>query len=246
MTSFDAHREPGTTASSAGKADLDPELLALPAPPTRERSVTLLLLILTAIASALMAFALRHDAAYAWSATPSIDLGEIQAPTVDSSTADRFVTGSVRLGAAEAIRYERPLVEGSFRLMPILTAEPDATKDEIWVELHLPSGIDRERWVPPSRITGRLLRFSHAGLRHRGLAAAVHAATGRPFSERAWLLVENEAPESGWTALVLMALFAGFACWSTFTAAKILRRISPALPEGPLPPQGTRAPSREC
>jgi hypothetical protein len=230
MKSFDAHHEPGTGPSSAGKPDLDLELLALPAPPTRERTVTLLLLLVTAIASTLMAFALRRDAAYTWSATPPIDLGEIQAPYGDPSTASRFVTGSVRLGAAEAIRYERPFVEGSFRLMPIVTAEP-LPEGEVWVELHLPPGIDRARWVPPSRVTGRLLPFSHAGLRHRGLATAVHAATGRPVSERAWLLVENEAPESGWSALLLMALFAGFACWSAFTAAKLLQRIKPAVPE---------------
>jgi hypothetical protein len=124
------------------------------------------------------------------------------------------------LGAAHAIRYERPLVSDSFRLMPV------AGRDDVWVEVHVPPRGENIRWVPPSQFTGRLVRFEEAGPRHRGLASAVRDATGQIVPKGAWLLVDGAAPESSRWAVVLVALFVGFALWNAFATSRLLRKVS--------------------
>ena len=48
--------------SKADRDELDPELLQLPDPPKRERTLTVAMLLFTAVASIAMIFALRRDA----------------------------------------------------------------------------------------------------------------------------------------------------------------------------------------
>ena len=124
------------------------------------------------------------------------------------------------LGAAHAIRYERPLISDSFRLMPV------AGHDNVWVEVRVPAGAENVRYVPPSQMTGRLVRFETAGPKHRGLAAAVRDATGKEVPENAWLLVEGEAPASSRWAVMLIVMFLGFAMWNLGVSAKLLKKVA--------------------
>lgn len=201
--------------------DLDPELFALPDPPKRERTLTVLLLVVTALASVAMMVALRRDAAYALAPSSARDLGDLTTAPSTRFADNEHVRGEAMLGAAHAIRYERPLVPGSFRLMPV------AGRDDVWVEVRVPAGAETGRWVPPSDLSGRLVRFASAGPRHRGLAAAVHDATGREIPEGAWLLVDGAQPSSARWAVLLVALFAGFAVWNALATARLLRRVAP-------------------
>jgi hypothetical protein len=123
------------------------------------------------------------------------------------------------LGAAHAIRYERPLVSDSFRLMPV------AGRPNVWVEVRVPAGAENIRYVPASQFTGRLVRFDAAGPKHRGLASAVRDATGQQVPEASFLLVEGEAPASARWAVMLVAMFLGFAMWNLSITAKLLRRV---------------------
>ena len=56
-------RDPSSTGAND---ELDPELLELPESPKRERTLTVALLVFTALASLAMVLALRRDAAYAF------------------------------------------------------------------------------------------------------------------------------------------------------------------------------------
>lgn len=199
--------------------ELDPELLQLPDPPKRERTLTVAMLVFTAFASIAMIFALRRDAAYAFSTPAAADLGDLQTAPADAFAENRFVRGHAALGAAHAIRYERPLVSESFRLMPVM-GRPD-----VWVEVRVPPGQENVRFVPPEDFTGRLVRFEAGGPRHRGLASAIRNATGQEVPKNAWLLVGGDAPSSSRWAVLLVAMFAGFAVWNLVVTAKLLRRV---------------------
>src|ERR1043165_1934892 len=96
--------------SQAGEKDeLDPELLDLPDPPKQERTRTVAMLLFTALASLAMVFALRRDAAYAFGSVEAAELGSLKEAPADAFAENRFIRGDGNLGAARAIRYERPL-----------------------------------------------------------------------------------------------------------------------------------------
>lgn len=214
-------RPPRGYPSDPGEA-IDRELLELPDPPKRERTVTVLVLLLTAVAALGMIFTLRHDVAYAFSTAAPRDLGSLEAASSASlaqAPVSELVRGRAMLGAANAIRYERPLREGSFRLMPV------AGRADVWIELHVPAGSENVRYVPPAEFTGRWLRFDASGPQNRGLAAAVRDVTGHDVPRDAWLLVDGDTPRAARWAVGLALLFAGFAVWNVVVAARLLRRV---------------------
>lgn len=199
---------------------VDPELLDLPNPPKKERTATVALLLFTAVASLAMCFALRQDAAFAFGDAHPRDLGDLGSAPANAFVENGYVQGTAMLGAAHAIRYERPLISNSFRLMPV------AGHDNVWVEVRVPAGAETVRYVPPSQMTGRLVRFETAGPKHRGLASAVRDATGKEVPENAWLLVEGDAPASSRWAVMLIVMFLGFAMWNLGVTAKLLKKVA--------------------
>lgn len=201
------------------REELDPELLELPDPPKQGRTLTVALLVVTAIASVAMLLALRRDAAYAFAPETARDLGDLTTAAPAVLGENEYVHGSVMLGAGGAIRYERPLVSDSFRLMPV------AGREDVWVEVRVPPRGENVRWVPPAQVSGRLVRFETAGPRHRGLADAVKDAKQRDIPKEAWLLVDGAAPSDARWAVMLSAMFACFAIWNAFATARLLRRV---------------------
>ena len=205
----------------AGRDDeaIDPELLDLPNPPKRERSITVAMLVFTAAASLAMVISLRQDAAYAFASAQPTELGDLGATPAAAFVENGFVRGTAMVGAAHAIKYERPLVSDSFRLMPV------AGRPNVWVEVRVPAGAENVRYVPPSQFTGHLVRFESAGPKHRGLATAIKDATGQKVPDAAWLLVEGDAPTGARWAIMLVAMFLGFAIWNLSVTAKLLRKV---------------------
>ena len=204
--------------------EVDPELLQLPDPPKRDRTMTVGLLVFTALASLAMVLALRRDAAYAFAPSHARDLGELNTANTTSFVENEYVRGTAMLGAAHAIRYERPLVSDSFRLMPVTPGVVGGPQN-IWVEVRVPPRGENIRWVPPSELSGRLVRFDAAGPRHRGLAGAVRDTTGQEVPKDAWLLVDGAAPSDARWAVLLVGLFVCFAAWNAFATAKLLRKV---------------------
>jgi hypothetical protein len=202
-----------------GNEELDPELLDLPDPPKQGRTITVALLVFTALCSVLMLLALRRDAAYAFTPPDARDVGDLTAAKTDGFVENQYVRANVMLGAGGAIRYERPLVSDSFRLMPV------AGRDDIWVEVRVPPRGENVRWVPPTQVTGRLVHFESAGPRHRGLIAAVKDTKQHDVPKDAWLLVDSDAPSDARWAVLLCVLFAFFAGWNAFATAKLLRKV---------------------
>jgi hypothetical protein len=210
---------PGSDARARENEEIDPELLELPDPPKKKRTLTVVLLAVTAIASLAMVLALARDAAYAFAPASATDLGDLRSAPPASFGDNKLVRASGTLGAAGAIRYERPFDSDSYRLSPV------AGRPDVWVEVRVPAGEENARYVPPSSFAGRLVRFDHAGQRHRGLTSAIASGTGVQVPAQAWLLVDGESPSHARWAVALVCLFAAFAAWNLATIVRLLRKV---------------------
>jgi hypothetical protein len=201
--------------------DLDPELAALPRPSRQGRTLTVLVLLAAAAASVAMAAALRGEVAYALTSPAPTTLGDLRTTSAEllAASENHYVRAEGLLGAAGGIRYERLLVDDTFRTVPV------AGRRDVWVDLRVPAGQDNGRWEPPATLTGRLVRFSAAGPRHRGLESAVEQSTHVPVPAGAWLLVDGDEPEGARWAIVLAGLFAACAVWNVVAIGRITRRV---------------------
>jgi hypothetical protein len=214
-------------AGGASAESPDPELVALPAPPRRARTLTVLVLAFGAVAALLVALGLRREAAYALAGdrqASTVDLGDLRNAS-DMSLAEnenRAVRAEAMLGAAGGIRYERPFVDDSFRALPVVGR---ASALDMWVEVRVPAGEESGRWQPPHSFSGRLVRLDASGPRHRGLRDAIEQATREHVPEGAWLLVDGEEPSDARWSIVLGAMFLGFAVWNIVAIARIVRKV---------------------
>jgi hypothetical protein len=211
----------GTGGDGTSLEEADPELVSLPSPPRRQRTLTLVLLALATVASCAMAAALRGDVEYALSSSSPASLGDLRATPADmlARSENRFVRAEGMLGAAGGIRYERLFAADTFRTLPV------AGRGDVWVDIRVPTGTEGGRWQPPLTMTGRLVRLDDAGPRHRGLEAAIEQATHVPVPPGAWLLVDGEDPRGALWAVLLAAVFAGGAVWNGLALARLVRRV---------------------
>jgi hypothetical protein len=203
-------------AVSAGP---DPELLSLPAPPKRERTATVALMIVTVIAAIGMALSLVGEARYALTSGRPLDVGDLTALHPGNELAHHYVRGTALLGTTGAIRYGRAAEGDSFRLAPV------AGNPSLWIEIRVPEGFEGPRFVPPTAFAGQLLPWKDAGVRHRSLAGAVREQTDVVLSEDAWLLIDGGSPRASRWAVALVLLFTGFAVWNIAGVARVLSRI---------------------
>jgi hypothetical protein len=201
--------------------DVDPELLALPSPPRRDRTLTILVLAAAALAALAMTVALRGEVFYALSSPTPYDIGDLRTASADAlaSGENRLVRAEGMLGVAGGIRYERMFVDDTFRTLPV------AGRSDVWVDLRVPAGQENGRWEPPTALTGRLVRFGRAGPRHRGLEAALEQSTHVPVPAGAWLLVDGEDPAGARWSLFVAALFVACASWNLVAIVRITRRV---------------------
>jgi hypothetical protein len=197
----------------------DPELISLPAPPKRERTIAVVLMVVTAVAAALLALSLRGEARYAMSPGEPVDVGELATLQASPDLANRYVRAEGLLGTTGAIKYGRAAEGDSFRLAPV------AGNPKIWVEIRVPEGFEGARFVPPTTFAGRLVPFKRAGVRHVGLVRSVKEQTDVVVPDDAWILVDASSPRASRWALALVALFAGFAAWNVAAIAKMLSRV---------------------
>jgi hypothetical protein len=200
-----------------GKEEVDPELLELPDPPRGERRSTLLVMALAAVASAAMAVSLTRDASYALGSSSVTDLGDLS--TASGFVSNSYIEGKGQLAGAGQLRYERPFESDSYRIAPV------AGRGDVWVELRVPAGAESNRFVPKAEFSGRLVRFSQAGLRHRGLRSAIEDRTGQKVPENAFLLVDGQAPDNSRAFAMLWVMFVGFAFWNVAAMGRLVRKV---------------------
>jgi len=203
----------------------DPDLVALPGPPKAERTVTVLLMGVTALAAIWMSFVLLGEARYALTSGQLLDITDLATLTPTAEIENRYVRASGLLGTTGAIRYGRAAEGDSFRLAPI------AGNNKIWVEIRVPEGFEGPRFVPPTNFAGRLVPFKQAGIRHARLPASVQSQTDLQVPADAWILIDGSSPRASRWAIALVLLFAGFSFWNLAGIVRILGRIRDPNPK---------------
>jgi hypothetical protein len=192
----------------------DPELSSLPAPRRPWRKVTIGTMALTLVGALLLAGALRPQLHYALRGGAESDLGDLQRVTLSDTMSNSFVHGTGVLDA-RAVAYQRPLIPGEYRLVPLVNS------DRIWIEVQVPASLDPERFIPPSSFVGRLVRLADAGL---GYESLTELADGP--SADAWVLLDGQSPAgTRWVFGVLLVLL-GFVGFSGFGLYRVLKRAS--------------------
>lgn len=210
----------GRTPSGHAISEADEELLALPAPPRRAKRIAIAILFASTCASLAFAWTLRHDARYAFVSDSARDVGDLAAW---SGNDGGFVLARGNVSAARAIRYDRALTEGSFRLCPVWA---NGERAPVWVEVRLPEGVDAARFIPPDSFEGRLVRFGEAGPRYRGIADAVRRQTGAKIDPGAWLMIDEGGPSTSRWAPALCAVMIAFALWNVAILIRLTRRVA--------------------
>jgi hypothetical protein len=210
---------PSGQPPSIDAASSDPELIALPAPPKRERTITVILMLITAVFALGMAASLFGEARYALTSGTPVDVGDLATLKPPADLTNRYMRSTGQLGTTGAIRYGRAAEGDSFRLAPI------AGNPKVWVEIRVPEGFEGPRFVPPSTFAGRLVPFDRAGIRHAFLRSAVKEQTQVDVPADAWLLIDGSSPRASRWAVALMVLFVGFAGWNLVGVARLLSRV---------------------
>lgn len=210
---------PPAVLAAPHEDEVDPELVALPAPPAAERRRTLALLGVVAVTASAMVFALRGEAAYALRSATASDAGDLYALDATKVEDNAYVRAHGSLGGALAVRFERPFEGDTYRVSPVMG------RRDLWVEVRVPSGEEGARYVPPTSFSGRLVRWDASGVRYRGLASAVQSLTGEAVPKDARLLVDGESPAGARWALGLAGMFVAFAVWSVVMLGRFARRV---------------------
>jgi hypothetical protein len=117
------------------------------------------------------------------------------------------------------IKYQRPLESDSYRFVPI------EGNQNVWVQVRVPAGFEDEHFVPPTAFVGRLMKAGQLGIRYSAIEEAVVDA-GWPKGQlpgNAWILIDGESPATTRWVLALLAVLLGFAGFSVWAMASVLR-----------------------
>ena len=189
---------PGGEPSGAA-ATLDPELLALPAPPGSRRIVSGSLMLATIVAALGLLGTLRADLGYFFASETAVDLGEVTALDVASLASNSFVRVRGTPMASGTVHYQRVMGAGTYAIFPL------AGQRTIFVSVPSESLGDEAR-IARREWSGRLVTFGQLGGRLAGVRSYLREQLGVPVTRDSYVLLADEPPGSyGW-ALVLAGL----------------------------------------
>ncbi len=203
--------------------DDDRDLAELPRPPRAMRTVTVVVMLLTAALASWLAFSVAPEASYVLRAPAATDVGILPAADLAAHDGD-FVRGYAKLDGVPTASYRRPLEAGSYRVG--LAGAPSGAgvrAERVWVIYRVPAAHDGPRFVPPQLVAGRLTRVADLGVRFQGVRGVLAEAGGVQAGD--WVLVDSETPSAvGWVLglEVLLLLFVGF---NLISVVRVLRPV---------------------
>jgi hypothetical protein len=190
-----AQLTPGPNGSPAVEAEpLDPELLAINAPPQAQRVAALTIMAAAVVAVMALLIGLRGEIAYAVSTTQPVDLGSIRSvhPSELSSNSYVRIAGTPTIG--HSVGYARGFGT-RYRVFPL------AGQRTIYVQVQDTGG---ESFVR-SEFIGRLVTFDDLGGRYAELARTMARDAGLPVTSESFVLLAGEPPASyTWTLFVAL------------------------------------------
>jgi hypothetical protein len=200
--------------------DVDPELLALPAPPMGRRLATMTVMALAVVVALGITAALRHDVAYFFSGGAVVEVGEAASLAPATLRSNSFIRVSGTPMASQIVRYRRLLSGETFVVFPL------AGQRTMFV--HMP---ERAMAAPTTDYSGRLVTFGEMGGRLDGVQSFYAREMGTPVTSESFVLLVGESPGSAWWALalsVLCVLFVIVDVWLLVRWFRPLPRVSDA------------------
>ncbi|MCA9534599.1 MAG: hypothetical protein KC593_13000 [Myxococcales bacterium] len=185
-----------------GMDEIDPELLALPAPPRGLRIATMGMMAVVVAAAISLALSLSVDIAYFFGQREVTQLGN--ATTLDPAllVPNTYVQieGSPMLSTA--VRYRRILGSDHYTLYPL------AGQRNVYVQVAYEDD-DQERLATRREFAGRLVTFGQLGGRFSSVRAYLETRMNQPVSADSMVLLADEPPSSyAWAlGVVLLAAF---------------------------------------
>lgn len=185
--------------------EVDPELLALPAPPSGRRFATLALMALVVVASMALTASLRHDLRYFFASAEAAELGDVSALDPSRIVPNSYVRITGTPMASTAVRYTRVVSGETYVVFPF--------GGQRTVFVHVP---ESEAHTARTEFAGRIVTFSQLGGRMRGVRDYLGQQMQMPVSGESFVLLADEAPASyGWSLLLalLCAAFVAIDLW---------------------------------
>lgn len=181
---------------------LDPELLALPAPPRTRRLLSLALLSSVVVASAALLVHLRADAAYSFASERAIDVGEATRVPLAGLVPNRYVRVRGTPMLSRMVRYERGPSGEAYALFPL------SGQRQIFVQVPASALRDPAR-VAQGAFSGRLMTFGQLGGRLRPVRLYLAREMSLPVTAESFVLLAEETPSTYSWALALCAVCGG-------------------------------------
>jgi hypothetical protein len=175
----------GPRPAVGAESDLDPELVALNAPPQTQRLVALTVMAAAVVAAMALVFSLLGDMAYALSRTQPAELGEARKLEPKSLVSNSYVHLKGVPTVARAVRFRRGL-SGPYRMFPL------AGQPHILVQIADKGG---ESFVR-SEFSGRLVRFEDLGKRYADVATVLEREAGLAVTPDTFVLLADEQPNA--------------------------------------------------
>jgi len=178
---------------------VDPELLALPAPPQGQRLLSLGLLCSVVLAGAALLLHLRADVAYGFAADRVVDIGEAVSARVAELPSNTYVRVRGAPMLSHMVRYERALSGQVYAVFPL------AGQRQIFVQVPIEALSDPMR-TAQGEFSGRLMTFGQLGGRLRAVREYLATRVSLPVTNESWVVLAEEPPSAyGW-ALLLSAV----------------------------------------
>ncbi|GAB4206235.1 MAG: hypothetical protein OHK0013_22730 [Sandaracinaceae bacterium] len=211
---------PGPAAHVAD--DVDPELLALPAPPAGRRLATMMVMALAVVVALGIPVALRYDVAYFFSDAAVTSVGEAATLSPGTLRSNTFVEVSGTPMASQVVRYRRLLSGEAFVVFPL------AGQRTVFV--HMPEG---EMSTPTTGYSGRLVTFAQMGGRLDGVQAFYAREMSTPVTGESFVLLVGESPGTAWWALALSILCVVFVLLDVWLLLRWFRPLPQSSELGP-------------
>lgn len=207
---------PHSSGAELAQDDVDPELLALPAPPPGRRFATMALMALVVVVALALVASVRSDLAFFFVRGSAQDLGDVTTVTAASLTPNTMVTVEGTPLTAGAVRYRRVITGDSYVVFPL------AGQRTVFV--HLSEAAARS---PRTTYSGRLVRFADLGGRLSAVREYLATTEDMPVTPESYVLLVDETPASSWWALGLALLAGLFVLIDVMLIVRWFRPVSP-------------------
>lgn len=188
-----------TPAGVPAEGQLDPDLVALAAPPQAQRLTALTVMAAAVVAMLALLVSLRDDMAYAFAVRTPTELGDVRNLAAHQLASNSYVSVGGVPTIARTVRFRRGL-SSAYVVFPL------AGQRTIYIQMPDDGG---EGFVR-SEYSGRLVTFASLGGRYAELAKVMRDDASLPVTEESFLLLAGEQPADytwTWVVGVICALF---------------------------------------